>query len=199
MQRADVLAARYRVILDRADDHLFVATCAELPELCGRGFNVEAAMDGLRGALVANLPRLAAAGEAPTPIRDFEGPLGAWAADLQIIDVPAPAVGAAAGLQKPVPSALRAIAQWTVERYRMVLEAGDDADATGWVANCFEMPAWFGRGATPGAAVADLRDQLAEEVFALLDGGAMPPEPLRDVEARESGCGGRARPVARVA
>jgi predicted RNase H-like HicB family nuclease len=191
MERADDLVARYRIMVDREADHLFVATCVELPEVCATAANVDAAVGTVRDTLRARVTVLRRDGAASTPIREFEGRLGAWMNDLELIE-PAPAPfapptktrGKAADLEKPVPSALRAIAQWTADRYRVVLEQEADDGEGSFAAASPEMPALLGRGATAGDAVADLRRQLADEAYRMLDKGAFPPEPLQDVEAR---------------
>lgn len=179
MVRFDPPAARYRIVIDRTADHLFVATCAELPDVSAGALGVEAAVDGVRAALAARLPALLASGTAPTPLCEVEGPLGEWTRGLELIDGATRA--AKRDLQKPVPSALRAIAEWTTCRYRVVLEA----QAGGVVANSPEMPEVVGQGATHAAAVTDLQRRLAERAYAVLDAGGTPPEPLQDVEARD--------------
>jgi predicted RNase H-like HicB family nuclease len=181
MERADDLVLRYRIILDREADHLFVANCLELPEVRAHAISVDAAVETLRATLAARVGVLRREGGAPTPVREFEGRLGAWQADLELIAPAAPARQGRAKLEKPVPSALRAIAQWTADRYRVVLEGDEDC---AFLSASPEMPAVLGRGATAGDAVSDLRRQLADEAFRMLNAGAFPPEPLQDVEAR---------------
>jgi predicted RNase H-like HicB family nuclease len=195
MIRADILASQYRVIVERGDDHAYLATCAELPDATGRGLNVGSAMDGLRDALAARLPARVTAGDAPSPLRDAEGAVGAWAADLELLENSKRAPKDPS-LEKPLPSALRAIAQWTTDRYRAILEVDDDGRT--WVGAGVEMPDAIARGETPGDVVAELRSAMADRAYAMLDSGEVPPEPRRDVEAR-SAKSARRSPVARVA
>ncbi len=88
------------------------------------------------------------------------------------------------GVVKPLPSALHAIAQWTIDRYRIVLE-GDESE--GYLATSPELPEAVGQGQTAMRAAVDLRWQLEERAFAILNANRMPPEALQDLELRQGG------------
>jgi predicted RNase H-like HicB family nuclease len=181
-------AVRYRAELDRTADHRFVATCAEMPNISAAALSVEAAV----AELYAAVARAAAGLDAPpVPLCEREGRLGAWLGELELIhEARAARAAGDDDVQKPVPSALRAIAQWTAYRYRIVLEPQADGTV---VANSPELPELLGFGETAGAAAADLQRRLADRAYEMLDAGEMPPEPLQDVEGRE-----RAAQAARV-
>jgi len=182
MQTAFQLACRYRIVLDRAEDQTFVATCAELPGVApARALNVDAAIESLRKSVAAELVGLMAAGDAPTPLREAEGRMGAWMTDLELVSMVLP-TGPILAVEKPLPSAMHAIAQWTIDRYRIVLEE-DGAD--GFAATSPEMPEVLGHGNTGARAAADLRWRLEDRAFTMLNSNRVPPEALQDVEARE--------------
>jgi predicted RNase H-like HicB family nuclease len=134
----------------------------------------------LRERMAASLAELVAAGDAPAPLRESEGRLGSWAADLEIVDV-----GAAAGddVEKPSPETLRAIAHSTVGRYRIILESHEDG---GFIAGCAEVAGVVAYGATAAEAIDRLREALTDFAYRGLDANTMPPEPLQDVETREA-------------
>jgi hypothetical protein len=180
MEQALLIAKRYRIALERAEDQTLVARCVELPGPLARGLNVDAVVGLLRGVLAGEVAALLITGSAPTPRRDSEGTLGAWLGELELIESKDDVSAAEVSVEQPVPSALRAIAQWTVERYRILLEGSED----GFVAMSLELPELVGHGETAGRAVTDVRRRLADRVFELLRGNRVPPEPLQDVEAR---------------
>jgi predicted RNase H-like HicB family nuclease len=184
MQRSDSPAARYRIVLDRTDDHRFVARCAELPDVSSGALSAEAAVAELRAAVAA---RAAGLDAPPVPLCDVEGRLGAWTGELELIGA-GRAGQPPADLQKPVPSALRAIAQWTAYQYRIVLEPGAGG---AFVANSPELPELLVMGETAGVAAAELQRWLADRAYEMLDAGEMPPEPMQDVEARERAARGK--------
>jgi predicted RNase H-like HicB family nuclease len=174
------LAGRYRISLDRAADQTFVARCVELPGATARGLSVDDLVKSVRAVVGAELMALPSKGRrAPMPLRDIEGRLGAWMTDLELISEMT--MAAPCGVVKPLPSALHAIAQWTIDRYRIVLE-GDEIE--GYVATSPELPEAVGQGQTAMRAAVDLRWQLEERAFAILNANRVPPEPLQDVEAR---------------
>jgi predicted RNase H-like HicB family nuclease len=192
MQHAHQLAGRYRISLDRAADQTFVGRCVELPGATARGLHVDAVVKAVRAAAAAELMALPSKGlRAPMPLRDIEGRLGAWMTDLELISEMT--MAAPAGVDKPLPSALHAIAQWTIDRYRIVLE-GDEHE--GYVATSPELPEAVGQGQTAMRAAVDLRWQLEERAFAILSANRMPPEALQDIEARRGHAGMR---IARAA
>ena len=171
---------QYRITLDRAEDQTFVARCLELPGPFARAMNADAAVASLREVLAVEVAAMASRGEAPTPLRESEGRLAAWMRDLELI--PDRGRVALVTVQKPLPSALHAIAQWTIDRYRIVLE---EDDVEGFVATSPEMPEVAGYGLTASRAVVDLRERLEERAFRILNDNRIPPEPLQDVEARQ--------------
>jgi predicted RNase H-like HicB family nuclease len=181
MQHAVQLASRYRIVLDRAEDQTFIATCQELPGPSARSLSVDAVVSMLRRSLVARVRALTATGDAPTPLRDSEGPIGAWMTDLELISELVMATPA--GVERPNPSALHAIAKWTIDRYRIILEGDEDQ---GFVAASPEMPELLGVAPTASRAASELRWRLEDRAFAILSANRLPPEPLQDVEARQS-------------
>jgi predicted RNase H-like HicB family nuclease len=182
MQHVVQLASRYRIVLDRAEDQTFVATCQELPGPSARSLSVDAVVSMLRRALVARVRALLATGDSPTPLRDSEGPIGAWMTDLELISELVMATPADR-VERPNPSALHAIAKWTIDRYRIILE-GDEEQ--GFVAASPEMPEIFGVAPTASRAASELRWRLEDRAFAILSANRLPPEPLQDVEAQQS-------------
>jgi len=196
MQTAFQLACRYRIVLDRAEDQTFVATCAELPGVApARALNVDAAIESLRKSVAAELVGLMARGDAPTPLREAEGRMGAWMTDLELVSMVLP-TGPILAVEKPLPSAMHAIAQWTIDRYRIVLE---EDEVEGFVATSPEMPELAGYGLTASAAAADLRARLEERAFQILNDNCVPPEPLQEIEAREERQARAQRPVMALA
>jgi predicted RNase H-like HicB family nuclease len=181
MRNAVQLASRYRVVLDRAEDQTFIATCQELPGPSARSLSVDAVVSMLRRSLVARVRALAATGDAPTPLRDSEGPIGAWMTDLELISELVMATPT--GVERPNPSAMHAIAKWTIDRYRIILEGDEDQ---GFVAASAEMPELLGAAPTASRAASELRWRLEDRAFAILSANRLPPEPLQDVEARQS-------------
>ena len=171
---------RYRIVLDRAEDQTFVARCLELPGPSARALSVDAAVAALRESLVSEVTALASRGDAPTALRDSEGRLAAWMRDLELLPQRGPA--ALVTVEKPLPSALHAIAQWTIDRYRMVLE---EDEVEGFVATSPEMPELAGYGLTASRAAMDLRERLEDRAFHILNDNRTPPEPIQDVEARQ--------------
>ena len=87
------------------------------------------------------------------------------------------------GIEKPTAEALRSIAEWTAGRYRMLLE---ENDVYGFAATCREFPESIAHGTDACSTVESLQRQLAEMVYELLDSNRVPPEPLRDLEARQA-------------
>jgi predicted RNase H-like HicB family nuclease len=136
----------------------------------------------LRRSLVARVRALLTTGDAPTPLRDSEGPMGAWMTDLELISELVMATPANR-VERPNPSALHAIAKWTIDRYRIILEGDEDQ---GFVATSPEMPELLGVAPTASRAASELRWRLEDRVFAILSANRLPPEPLQDVEARQS-------------
>jgi hypothetical protein len=61
---------------------------------------------------------------------------------------------------------------------------GDDAE--GFVAASPELPEVLGAGPTATRAATELCWRLEDRVFAILSANRLPPEPLQDVEARQS-------------
>ena len=180
MLQALKIASQYRITLDRAVDQTFVARCVELPGPVTRGLNVDAVVADMRGLLASEIVALSNSGQrVPTPLRQTEGRMGAWMTDLELISELTMAVPSR--VQKPLPSVLHAIAQWTIDRYRIVLE-GDEAG--GYVATSPELPEVVGQGKTAMQAAVDLRWRLEERAFSILNANRMPPEPLQDVDAR---------------
>jgi predicted RNase H-like HicB family nuclease len=177
MEHATRLANLYRLVIER-EDQTFAIAVAELPDVRTRAARVDAAVEAVRASTVVALRPLIDDGIAPTPVREMEGAIGAWVSEIELLPGGEPA---AADVEKPSPAALRAISQWTAERYRIVLEQAADG---AFVAAGVELPEIIAQGATPGAAVDEATRRLAEAAYALLDAGRVPPEPLRDVEAR---------------
>jgi predicted RNase H-like HicB family nuclease len=180
MQHVSRWVSQYRIVLDRAEDGTFVARCPEMPGCCARALNVDAVVNLLRESMEAEVQALLAEGNAPAPLRESEGRLGAWMRDLELVGE-RPTI-ATTNIEKPLPSALHAIAQWTIDRYRIVLE---EDETEGFVATSTEMPDVLGYGLTATSAAADLRARLEDRAFKMLSGNRIPPEPVRDVEARE--------------
>jgi predicted RNase H-like HicB family nuclease len=182
MLQALKIASQYRITLDRAADQTFVARCVEVPGPVTRGLHIEAVVAGLRGLVASEIVALSNSGRrVPKPLRETEGRMGAWMTDLELISELT--MVARSRVEKPTPSALHAIAQWTIDRYRIVLE-GDEAD--GYVAASPELPEAVGQGRTAMQAAVDLRWRLEERAFSILNANRMPPEPLQDVEARRA-------------
>lgn len=182
MLQALKIASQYRITLDRAADQTLVARCVEVPGPITRGLNVDAVVAGLRGLVASELVALSGSGRrVPQPLRETEGRMGAWMTDLELIAELA--MAPPSRVERPTPSALHAIAQWTIDRYRIVLE-GNEAD--GYVATSPELPEAVGQGRTAMQAAADLRWRLEERAFSILNANRMPPEPLQDVEARRA-------------
>ncbi len=182
MREAHERIARYRIELVRSEDRTFLASCLEMPECRARGMTIESAIAGVRAALAARTA-MGPGGAAPIPpLSESEGRLGEWAKELELVESE-PAAAAAVKDEKALPSVLRAIAQWTVDRYGILLE-GDGGGS--FVSSSVEMPSVVGHGATPMAAIGDLRWQLNEVAFEMLNAGRALPEPQR----REAGIGG---------
>ena len=182
MLQALKIASQYRITLDRAADQTFVARCVEVPGPVTRGLHVDAVVAGLRGLVASEIVALSSSRRrVPAPLRETEGRMGAWMTDLELISELT--MAAPSRVEKPTPSALHAIAQWTIDRYRMVLE-GDEAE--GYVATSPELPEAVGQGRTAMQAAVDLRWRLEERAFSILNANRMPPEPLQDVEARRA-------------
>ncbi len=185
MQHAVQLASRYRIVLDRAEDQTFIATCQELPGPTARSLSVDAVVSMLRRALVARVRALLATGDAPAARRDSEGPIGAWMTDLELISELVMATPAER-VERPNPSALHAIAKWTIDRYRIILEGHDDQ---GFVAVSPEMPELLGVAPTASRAASELRWRLEDRAFAILsanrrNGRPPPPAPSRSRHER---------------
>jgi predicted RNase H-like HicB family nuclease len=173
------LVARYRIIL-QCEEQEFVATIAEVPSVRARAARASDAIQIARAAATATIAPLLDEGTAPTPLRDSEGPLGAW---MQELETPVESAAAPAGMEKPSPEALRSIADWMAGRYRMLLE---ENDVYGFAATCREFPESIAHGTDACSTVQSLQRQLSEMVYDLLDSNRVPPEPLRDVEARQA-------------
>lgn len=189
MLQALKIASQYRITLDRAADQTFVARCVEVPGPVTRGLSVEAVVAGLRGLVASEIVAMSNSGQrVPAPLRETEGRMGAWMTDLELISELA--MAAPSRVERPTPSALHAIAQWTIDRYRIVLE-GNEAD--GYVATSPELPEAVGQGPTAMQAAVELRWRLEERAFSILNANRMPPEPLQDVEARQQAAQGQAR------
>jgi predicted RNase H-like HicB family nuclease len=183
MLQALKIASQYRITLDRAADQTFVARCVEVPGPVTRGLNIEAVVAGLRGLVASEIVALSNSGRrVPAPLRETEGRMGAWMTDLELISELTMAAPSRVERSTP-PSALHAIAQWTIDRYRIVLE-GSEPD--GYVATSPELPEVVGQGRTSMQAAVDLRWRLEERAFSILNANRMPPEPLQDVEARQA-------------
>jgi predicted RNase H-like HicB family nuclease len=180
MRHPSSLVIRYRIVLERAEDQTLVARCVELPGPCARELNVDAAVDSLRDTLAVEVADLRSRGEAPTPLQESEGRLAAWMRDLELLPEPRPK--ALVTVEKPLPSTMHAIAQWTTDRYRIVLE---EDEVEGFVATSPEMPELAGYGLKASSAVADLRARMEEQAFKILNDNRVPPEPLQEIEARE--------------
>jgi predicted RNase H-like HicB family nuclease len=182
MLQALKIASQYRIMLDRAADQTFVARCVEVPGPMTRGLHVDAVVAGLRGLVASEIVALSNSGRrVPRPLRETEGRMGAWMTDLELISEMT--MAAPSRVERPTPSALHAIAQWTIDRYRIVLE-GDEAD--GYVATSPELAEVVGQGRTAMQAAVDLRWRLEERAFSILNANRMPPEPLQDVEVRRA-------------
>jgi predicted RNase H-like HicB family nuclease len=179
MRHPSLLVIRYRIVLDRAEDQTFVARCVELAGPSARALNVDAAVAALRETLAVEVAALSARGEAPTPLRESEGRLAAWMRDLELVPEPRPK--ALVTVEKPLPSTMHAIAQWTIDRYRIVLE---EDEVEGFVATSPEMPDLAGYGLTASSAAADLRGRLEERAFQILNDNRVPPEAMQEIEAR---------------
>lgn len=179
MKRAQLLSARYRVTVTRPDDRTFVAASVELPAVTAVGQCPEEAVRALRERVTAALVDLVEAGDAPTPVREFEGQLGFWNADLELVDeLPPPP----AGLEMPDEATLRSIARFVADRYRVILEPqGED----GYIAACAEVPGAVVRGTTVAEVMEALRGDLVGRTYRVLEANGLPAEPLQDVESRE--------------
>jgi predicted RNase H-like HicB family nuclease len=164
------LILQYRIILDEVENAGFIAQCAELPRVCASGPTVNQTVDAIRRELAGQPPQ-----SLPLPLRDSEGPLGAWLSDLELIDKLRPS--AHATIERPSERTLRRMAIWTAQRYRLVLE-----EFEGFTAVCKEIPGPIGRGHTPSQAVSQLREQVADVVFRFLWANQLPPEALQDME-----------------
>lgn len=178
MKRAHILTAQYRVALHQRDDRSFVAISVELPDVAVTTDCPDRALRAVRERVAGTLVELLQTGNAPAPLRDSEGRLGAWAADLEILQ---PVPSAPADLEKPEAETLRAIARSTAERYRLVIESQEEE---GFIAACAEVPGLVADGRTVSRAVEALRALLVDHVEALLNANVLPPEALQDVEAR---------------
>lgn len=194
MRHPSSLVIRYRIVLERAEDQTFLARCVELPGPCARALNVDAAVDSLRDTLAVEVADLMSRGEAPAPLQESEGRLAAWMRDLELLPERRPR--ALVTVEKPLPSTMHAIAQWTIDRYRIVLE---EDEVEGFVATSPEMPELAGYGLTASAAAADLRARLEERAFQILNDNCVPPEPLQEIEAREERQARAQRPVMALA
>jgi predicted RNase H-like HicB family nuclease len=181
MKNAAEYAARFRIVIDRLDDQTFFARCPEVPSARSRGMSIDSAVESLRAILEREILALWAKGRNPRPLHDTEGRLGAWTEELELDDN-APEAAAKPGLQKPTPAAIHAMAQWTIDRYRIVLEQ----DEFGFIAVSPELPGLIGQGQTAKEAAAELRGHMEQRAFELLEANLMPPEPLKDVESRAS-------------
>src|SRR5881394_2381117 len=111
MKRAHILTAQYRVALHQREDRSFVATSVELPALAVNTACPDQAVRVLRERMATSLADLVAAGDAPAPLRESEGRLGSWTADLEILEG-RPDTDAAE-VEKPSPEILRGIARCT--------------------------------------------------------------------------------------
>ena len=180
MKRAHILTAQYRVALHQREDRTFVATGVELPAIAVNTPCPDQAVRTVRDRIAASLADLLAEGNAPAPLRDSEGRLGSWAADLEMVES-----GAATDddVEKPAPETLRAIARSTAERYRIILESHEDG---GFLAGCAEVAGVVAHGATVTEAIDRLRESLTDFAYRTLDANEMPPEALQDVEGRAS-------------
>lgn len=176
MKRAHLLAREYRIAIDQNHDGACVARCLELPTLRFVSHDLDLAVTSLRQLLAAELAPLVEKGEAPTPLRTSQGPLGAWVEDLDLVDCIEPP---STDLEAPSIETLRSIAQATASRYRVILESQDE-----YIATAAEVPGPRGIGPTPRQAIASLRDRLTDYALALLQANQLPPEPLADIEQR---------------
>jgi hypothetical protein len=114
--------------------------------------------------------------------------------DLELLPEPRPK--ALVTVEKPLPSTMHAIAQWTTDRYRIVLE---EDEVEGFVATSPEMPELAGYGLKASSAVADLRARMEEQAFKILNDNRVPPEPLQEIEAREERKARTHRPAMAIA
>jgi predicted RNase H-like HicB family nuclease len=179
MRHPSWLVNRYRIVLERAEDQTLVARCVEVPGPSARALNVDAAVAALRDTLAGEVAALSARGDAPAPLRESEGRLAAWMRDLELLPEPRPR--ALVTVEKPLPSSMHAIAKWTIDRYRIVLE---EDEVEGFVATSPEMPDLAGYGVTASGAAADLRERLEGRAFQILNDNRVPPEPMQDIEKR---------------
>lgn len=179
MQRAPArLVARYRIALQREDEG-FLASVVEMPSVRTRAARADEAVNVVRATAAVVVAPLYAEGRAPTPLCESEGPLGAWAQGIELVDAEV-ATAVDGVVEKPSPEMLRSIAEGTADDYRMIIEENED----GFVGVAAEMPEVVVRGRTAAETVLNLRRGMAEAVYKLLEGNRMPPEALRDVEAR---------------
>jgi predicted RNase H-like HicB family nuclease len=174
------LVARYRIILQR-DGEGFAASIAELPTVRTCAAGVDEAVNVARATAAVVVAPMYTQGRAPAPLCDSQGPLGAWAQDLELIDADTESAGSE-DLEKPARKTLRSIAEATADEYRIILE--EPKPGASWTGVCAELPEVVVQGRTPEAVVKKLRRGMVGGICKLLDANRMPPEAMRDVEAR---------------
>ena len=191
------LASACCIALDWTQELGFTAACVEHPTVTARAASPDLCIARLGNALVGHLDRLIREKRLPRTPRS-EAPrfharthMGELRPHMNLVSDRADDLAdlgvdwrTEEPLIPPTESQARRMAQWTAAQYRLILQRV--AASGGWRATCGEVRGATGRGATPGACVADVRRQLTERVAEMIRANVMPPEPLQDLERRRA-------------